>query len=221
REHGVEARHGVLEDHRDLLPPDPAPRPLGQPHELATVQLDAAGRDAGGARQDPHRGERGDALAASRLAHEAKRLTWPDVEGDPVDRVHEPPARPEAHPQVLDGKKGRAAHVRPRNFGSSVSRKASPIRLNPITAITIAIPGKIARNGAVCRYRTVFVSIVPHSGVAGSCGPRPRKPRPAASMIAVASARVAATITGEIAFGTMCEPRIFRLGTPTDRAART
>ena len=50
----------------------------------------------------------------------------------------------------------------------------------------------IARYGAVWRNRTVFVSIVPHSGVDGSCGPRPRKPRPAASMIAVASARVAA-----------------------------
>ena len=57
--------------------------------------------------------------------------------------------------------------------------------------MTIARPGKIARCGAVWRYRTVSVSIVPHSGVDGSCGPRPRKPSPAASMIAVASASVA------------------------------
>ena len=53
-------------------------------------------------------------------------------------------------------------------------------------------------------------SIVPHSGVAGSCGPRPRKPRPATSMIAVASASVPCTITGEIAFGRMCATRIAR-----------
>ena len=86
---------------------------------------------------------------------------------------------------------------------------------------TIASPGMIARCGAVWRNRTVFVSIVPHSGVDGSCGPRPRKPSPAASMIAVASARVPATITGDIAFGRMCEPRIERRGTPTARAART
>src|SRR2546427_316232 len=65
------------------------------------------------------------------------------------------------------------------------------------------------------------VSIVPHSGVAGSCGPRPRKPRPATSMIAVAIASVPWTITGEIAFGRMCENRITRRRTPTARAART
>ena len=40
-------------------------------------------------------------------------------------------------------------------------------------------------------------------------------------MIAVASASVPCTITGEIAFGRMCEERIRRRGTPTDRAART
>ncbi len=49
------------------------------------------------------------------------------------------------------------------------------------------------------------VSIVPHSGVDGSCGPRPRKPSPATSMIAVASASVPWTITGESEFGMMCE----------------
>ena len=70
------------------------------------------------------------------------------------------------------------------------------------------------------RYRFAFVSIVPHSGVAGSCGPRPRKPRPATSMIAVAMASVPATITGEIEFGMMCHVRILRRFTPTERAAR-
>ena len=85
----------------------------------------------------------------------------------------------------------------------------------------IATPGMIARCGAVCRYRVVSVSIVPHSGVDGSCGPSPRKPSPATSMIAVASASVPCTITGEIAFGRMCEDRIVRRGTPIERAART
>src|SRR4029078_10578781 len=169
REHRVEARHRVLEDHRDLLAADAAPGALREADELTAVELDAPRGDPGRPRQDPHRRERSNALAATGLADEAERLARTHVEGDSVDRVHEPPARPEAHPQVFDGEKRRIAHVRPRSFGSSVSRKASPIKLNPITAITIAMPGKIARNGAVCRYRTVFVSIVPHSGVAGSC----------------------------------------------------
>ena len=60
------------------------------------------------------------------------------------------------------------------------------------------------------------VSIVPHSGVEGSCGPSPRKPSAATSMIAVASASVPCTITGEIAFGRMWEARIERFGTPID-----
>ena len=65
------------------------------------------------------------------------------------------------------------------------------------------------------------VSMLPHSGVAGSCGPRPRKLSPAASMIAVASASVPCTITGEMAFGSTCEMRIVRRRTPTARAAST
>ena len=40
-------------------------------------------------------------------------------------------------------------------------------------------------------------------------------------MIAVASASVPCTITGEIAFGRMCEARIDRFGTPIERAAST
>ena len=40
-------------------------------------------------------------------------------------------------------------------------------------------------------------------------------------MIAVARASVPCTITGEIAFGRMCDARIFRRGTPIERAART
>src|SRR5437868_6930171 len=55
----------------------------------------------------------------------------------------------------------------------------------------------------------------------GSCEPSPRKPRPATSMIAVAIASVPCTITGDIAFGRMCENRITGRRTPTERAART
>ena len=40
-------------------------------------------------------------------------------------------------------------------------------------------------------------------------------------MIAVASASVPCTITGETEFGRMCEERIVRRGTPTERAAST
>ena len=103
------------------------------------------------AREDPHRRERGDALPAARLADEAERLARPDVERDAVDRVDEAALRLEADAEVLDLEERRLAHDRPRSFGSSASRRPSPMRLKPITAITMQIPGKIARNGAVCR----------------------------------------------------------------------
>ena len=43
-EDGVQARHRVLEDHRDLLAADPPPRALGEPEQLAPLELDAPRR---------------------------------------------------------------------------------------------------------------------------------------------------------------------------------
>ena len=105
--------------------------------------------DAPGARQDPEQRERGDALAAARLADDAERLARRDVERDAVDGVDRAALGPELDPQVLDRRA--AAHVaRPRSFGSSASRRPSPIRLKPSTEKTIATPGMIASHGAVC-----------------------------------------------------------------------
>ncbi len=57
----------------------------------------------------------------------------------------------EAIEEHLDLEERRLAHDLPRSFGSSASRSPSPMRLKPMTAMTMQIPGKIARNGAVCR----------------------------------------------------------------------
>ena len=89
REHRVQARHRVLEDHRDLLAPDTAPGAFRQPEQIPPLELDAPGGDPRGARQDPHRREGGDALAAPGLADETERLPGTHVERDPVDRVHD------------------------------------------------------------------------------------------------------------------------------------
>ena len=69
----------------------------------------------------------------------------------PLTAWTSPRLRLEADAEIVDLEKRAVAHVRPRSFGSRASRRPSPIRLKPITAITIATPGKIARNGAVCR----------------------------------------------------------------------
>ena len=67
------------------------------------------------------------------------------------DGVHEAAARLETNAEVFDLEERVGAHYRPRSLGSSASRSASPMRSKPITAMTMATPGKIARNGAVCR----------------------------------------------------------------------
>ena len=81
-------------------------------------------------------------------------------------------------------------HDRPRSFGSSASRSAVADQVEA----EHGDDDRDAREDGEERRRLEVadgsVSIVPHSGVAGSCGPSPRKPRPAASMIAVASASV-------------------------------
>ena len=88
RQHRIEARHRVLEDHRDLAAADPAQLGVGKPDQIATLEPRAAARHATVPREDPEHGERRDALAAAGLADEAERLARRDVEGDAVDSVH-------------------------------------------------------------------------------------------------------------------------------------
>src|SRR4051812_22320398 len=218
RQHRIERRHRVLKDHRDLAAADPAELCVGEADQVTAVELRAPTRHAPGARQQPQDRQRRHTLAAARFADDAERLARRDLERHAVDRIDRPALCPELHLQVVDREQ---AHIRPRSFGSSASRSASPIRLNPSAETTIAQPGMIARNGADCRYAFVSVSIAPHSGLAGFWSPSPRKLSAATSMIAVARASVPATISGDIEFGRMCEVRSPRRGTPTERAAST
>ena len=102
RQHRVQRGHRVLEDHRDLAAADRAQLLVRQREQVAAAEHRRALRDAAVARQDPEQRERGDALAAARLADDAERLAGRDVEGDPVDGVDEPALRPEPDVQVVD-----------------------------------------------------------------------------------------------------------------------
>jgi hypothetical protein len=101
-EHGVQARHRVLKDHCDLPAAHLAELVVAQLQQIAAAEHDRASGHAPRPREDPHERERGDALAAPGLAHDAERLTWRDVEGDAVDRVHGPPPSPELDSEVFD-----------------------------------------------------------------------------------------------------------------------
>src|SRR5207245_9674121 len=102
RQHWVQARHRVLEDHRDLLAADAPKLLVGQLQEIPAFESRRPGGDAARARKDPEQGERGDALAAARLAEDAQRLALGDLERAAVDRVDRPARGPELDPQALD-----------------------------------------------------------------------------------------------------------------------
>ena len=110
-------------------------------------------------------GQRGDALAAARLAHDAERLAALDREVDAVDgldgAVHDVEVRPQvAHveQQVAGGalasaRAGGSVIVSrwsvphySRLRGSRASRRPSPMKLIAITVRAIAMPGKNAHH---------------------------------------------------------------------------
>ena len=181
RQHRVQARHRVLEDHRDLACRGSRGAPCrgaGAGRGPRTARVPPTTRPARG--RMPRSASDGDALAAARLADDAERLAGGDRERDPVDRVDRPARCPELHPKLVDREQRRAGSelpnprllyaaarvsssdasalfealnlpVRPRSFGSSASRRPSPIRLKPSTRSTMATPGMIARKGALWR----------------------------------------------------------------------
>ncbi|MNG30200.1 hypothetical protein D3C84_1157730 [compost metagenome] len=69
RLHRVERRHGLLEDHGDAVAAHPVHLIRRQGEQLLPLKADGAGHHLTvGPGQQPHDGERGDALAAAGLA---------------------------------------------------------------------------------------------------------------------------------------------------------
>jgi len=103
REDRVEARHRVLEDHRDLLAADLAHLALVEGEQVAALELDAAAH--GGVGEHPGEAEDGgrrDALPAAGLADQADELARGDREAHLVDGVHRPLHRGEIDGEVRD-----------------------------------------------------------------------------------------------------------------------
>jgi len=103
REHRIQARHRVLEDHRDVVAADPADLVVVHLQDVLTVEHDRALHDpARWHRDEPHEREGGDGLAAAGLAHEPQRLAGRELEGHAVHRAHDAVAREELRVQVPD-----------------------------------------------------------------------------------------------------------------------
>jgi hypothetical protein len=72
--------------------------------------------------------------------------------------------------------------------------------LNASTVIRIISPGNVTTHHARSTNSRASASIVPHSD-AGGCAPRPRKPKAAASRMAVETPSDACTMSGAAQFG--------------------
>src|SRR3989442_9496451 len=193
RHERVQARHGILEDQRELLDPKSAEFRLRNPDEVASAEGQSA-RDLRTRRQQAEDRFAECRLAASRLADDPERLPGVEVEGDAVDRVDATPFRRIVDPEIADLKDDVAHHRSLFMSGFTMSFSPSPTKLRPIVRSRMTNPGKkddhqmplSIPEAAAERSR-------PQSGV-GASTPRPRYDRPAA--VRIASAALIEKMTG-------------------------
>src|SRR5439155_7847070 len=142
REHGVQRAHRLLEDHRNIRPPQFLQFPGRKREEVAAAVQDLAARRHGRVllgeqaqdRQCRHR------LAAAGFPDQRDRAVHRYVEADALHRLgNGRPVEAEIHLEVADSDQGfgavRGGHL---SFGSSASRRASVNRLNPVTSSAMA-----------------------------------------------------------------------------------
>ena len=102
REDGVECRHRLLEDHRDLRTPQLPKRLL-----IRVENIDAAGTNRSAdlytpMRQQAHDAAHRDALAGAGFTKKPEHLTLLKPQADAFDRLHHLPSGREADMQVFD-----------------------------------------------------------------------------------------------------------------------
>ena len=97
--------------------------------------------------------------------------------------------------------------------GSNTSRRLSPRKLNASTTVKIASPGNVPIHHH-WKYCVPSATIDPHSAC-GGCAPRPRNERPESSRIAFARSSVASTKIGPATFGRTSRKSVRRLDAPS------
>ena len=98
----VQRGHRILEDHRDLLPPQLAQAILARGEQVLAVEHRLAARGRVARVVQAHDRERRDALAAPGLADDPERLVSVDRERDAVHRLDDAVVGLEARAQVAD-----------------------------------------------------------------------------------------------------------------------
>jgi hypothetical protein len=101
-QHRVEAGHGLLEDHADVLAADVAHLGIGQGQQIAALKADLSRDLSRGLRHETQDRHRRDGFAASALAHDGDGLSGIDVEGQALHGAHDPIERAEMRLQTID-----------------------------------------------------------------------------------------------------------------------
>ena len=89
REHRVQRRHRILEDHREVAPGELAPARGGEGEQVAPVEAHAP-LDGGAVRQHAEQSQHRHRLAAAALPGDAEHLALLDPVVDPVDDGEQP-----------------------------------------------------------------------------------------------------------------------------------
>src|ERR1700690_1053466 len=217
REAGIEAGHRILKNHRNILAEQAASTAVAHPEQVAPVECHLVRFNPARIIDQSHHRKRSDALAGTGFADDADHFALFDNEVETIDCGEWHLLRAKFDAQVVDFEQ--SLHYR-FSFGSSASRRPSPVRLNANTDIRIARPGKVTTHHALWMNSSALASIEPHSGV-GGCAPRPRNPSAAASRIALEKPSVACTIRGAAQFGSTQSNMMRNVPAPALRDALT
>src|SRR6267143_2425474 len=157
RQHRIEARHRLLEDHRNVVAANSAHLAFGELQQILTLEANGTRDLARGLGNEPHQRHRGDRFAAAGFSDDRQRLTFVDMEGDAVDRPVDTLGRSKMGLQVLDFEQRHqiktSSESRYALFlimlykllairGSSASRRPSPSRLTASTVTDRNAAGK-------------------------------------------------------------------------------
>ncbi len=104
-EHGVQAGHRLLEDHRDAVAADVAHLRRREVQQVPAVKFDVSGGDATWRRHKTHHRQRQNRLAAAAFTDDAKRAAPIDRDVDAVHRRDIAAGRTEHGAQAGDGEK--------------------------------------------------------------------------------------------------------------------
>jgi hypothetical protein len=108
-EHRVERGHGFLKDHADAVAPDGAHVFRSQGQQIFPGKMDLTLNFGGVGGQEAHDRQRGDGLAAARLAHQAQGLPGLDVQIYPGHGPEAAQGRVEMDVEVLHLEEGRVS----------------------------------------------------------------------------------------------------------------